>query len=359
MSRPGLIFFIHLMLTLSADAAEPGRQQDAIRLALAGDVMLARGVNQAIRTKGPDWPWGDVQALLRNADLAIANLECVLGRKGNEFMPRRVFYFRAGTQAAEALHRAGIDAVSLANNHALDYRADGLRETRRLLAQRGIAFAGAGEDLQQTQQIAWLEAGGMRIVLIAFADHFREYAATNQSAGINYIQVSTEPARFAIVKQLLAGARSQGADLIIFSMHWGPNMNRIPLPGFRDFAHAVIDAGADIFHGHSAHIFQGIEFYKRGVILYDTGDLVDDYYVYPQHQNDQQLLFLIEAAAGRIIRLELIPLKIAAAQVNHARGPDYDQIYQRISDLSRAFNTDIKNLGSRLIATPAQKHNPD
>lgn len=353
MSRVGLIF-IQLILNFCAVAAEPVRQLDTIRLALAGDVMLARGVNEAIRLNGPDWPWGNVRPLLRSADLAIANLECVLGHKGNEFMPRRVFYFRAGTQAADALHRAGIDAVSLANNHALDFRADGLMETQRLLAQRRIAFAGAGKDRQQAQQIAWLEAKGMRVALIAFADHFREYAATDESAGINQIQVSTDPAQFAVVTGLITEARSQGAGLIIFSMHWGPNMNRIPQSGFDEFAHAVIEAGADIFHGHSAHIFQGIEFYKQGVILYDTGDLVDDYYVYPQHRNDQQLLFLIDAAPGQIKRLELIPLKIANAQVNRATGSDYEQIYQRIRNLSSPFGTDIKNLGASLIASPSR-----
>ena len=314
--------------------------------------MLARGVTAAIREKGISWPWGNVLPLLQNADLTLANLECVIGRKGNEFMPRRVFYFRADNKAADALSMAGIDFVSLANNHAIDFRGKGLMETRRLLDQKNITFTGAGKDQQQAQEIAFIDVKGIRVAMIAFADHFKEYSARKTKPGINYITVGSDT---TLVKDLISQAKKEGADLIIFSMHWGPNMNRIPLPGFVEFAHAVIDAGVDIFHGHSAHVFQGIEFYNKGVILYDTGDLVDDYYVYPKFRNDQQLLFQINVSAEQIERVELIPLKISAAQVNLAAGTDFEEIYQRIKDLSLPFGTEVSKQDGRLIAYGTNK----
>lgn len=323
-------------------------------LVLGGDVMLARGVDHAMRTHGPRHPWGDVLPLLREADLLFVNLECTIGRRGNPFMPRRVFYFRASELAADALAEAGIHGVSLANNHAMDYRAESLRETRRLLGERGILTVGAGEDLEDASRPVVLEHDGLRLAVVAFADHFAEYGATEAEPGINHVPVSLAAVHFDRVRAAVAAARATGADFVLFTMHWGPNMNHVPRPGFPAFARAVIDAGADIFHGHSAHVFQGIEFHGGGVILYDTGDLVDDYYVYPEHRNDQQLLFRIPLAAGRPIRrVELVPLLIADAQVNRATAADYQVIRERIARLSEPFGTAVHDEGGQLIAYPA------
>jgi poly-gamma-glutamate capsule biosynthesis protein CapA/YwtB (metallophosphatase superfamily) len=88
------------------------------------------------------------------------------------------------------------------------------------------------------------------------------------------------------VEHSIQPARATGADLVVFSIHWGPNMRQAPPDEFKQFARAVLDAGADIFHGHSAHIFQGIEIYKGKPILYDIGDLIDDYYVDIVNKND-------------------------------------------------------------------------
>jgi poly-gamma-glutamate synthesis protein (capsule biosynthesis protein) len=151
------------------------------------------------------------------------------------------------------------------------------------------------------------------------------------------------------VREGIQAARDAGADLVVFSIHWGPNMRQVPSPGFVTFAHAVMDAGADIFHGHSAHIFQGIEIYKGKPILYDTGDLIDDYYVDPKLRNDQQLLFLLTATSQGVERIELIPLLISYMQVNRATGDDFDEIAERIRRLSADMGTEIRQEGDRLV----------
>jgi poly-gamma-glutamate synthesis protein (capsule biosynthesis protein) len=317
--------------------------------------MLGRLVDQVIQEKGPRYIWGDVLPLLQKPELTFANLECVITKNGEPFRPRRVFYFRAQPQAVKALTLAGIDYLSVANNHAMDFREGGLLETIHHLDAHGIAHAGAGKNLAEATRPAFLKAGGIKIGVVAFADHFREYGAGISSPGTNIIKINLRKKNFQRIGKAIQSARNDGADLVIFSIHWGPNMRQEPTRKFIEFAHAVMDTGADIFHGHSAHIFQGIEIYKGKPILYDTGELIDDYYVDPVLRNDQQLLFLITVTPQGPQRIELIPLLIDEMQVNRAKGPDFSRIKERIVRLSQPFRTGIYQEGDRLVIHVDQK----
>lgn len=327
---------------------------NTITLALAGDVMLGRMVNEAILKKGPAYPWGDVLPLVREADLALINLECVIAASGEPFQPPRVFSFRAAPEAVEVLTLAGVDHVTLSNNHAMDFQAAALLETIEHLDAAGIAHAGAGAHATAASAHALLEAGGIRVGVVAFADHFEEYAASQSEPGTNVIPISLEDLHFDRVRTSIDEAR-QEADLVVFSIHWGPNMRHVPTSGFRDFARAVMDAGADVFHGHSAHIFQGIEIHNGKPIFYDTGDLIDDYYVDEEHKNDQQLLFLVHADRDSVVGIELVPLVISRMQVNLATGAALEEISDRIITLSTPMGTHIERRGERLVVLLADR----
>jgi hypothetical protein len=330
------------------DAPAKPRPPPRVRLAFGGDVMLARSVSAALRTHGPSYVWGDVLPLLLEPDLTLVNLECVIAESGKRFEPRRVFYFRAVPEALDALTLADIDYVNLANNHALDYGAPALLETLQRLDQAGIAHAGAGRNLAQAEQPALLETRGVKLAAVAFADHFDLYAATADRVGTNVISIDTTGPDFDRVVRSIERARRMGADIVVFSIHWGPNMRVAPTAGFVSFAHAVMDAGADIFHGHSAHVFQGVELYRGKPILFDTGDLVDDYAVDDELRNDQQLLFVVEGTGEGGWRVELIPLLIDDMQVRRAPARDFDQITRRVQYLSARWGTRFEVAGDRL-----------
>jgi poly-gamma-glutamate synthesis protein (capsule biosynthesis protein) len=337
-----------LALALLPGSCE-GDDAKPVTLAFGGDVMLARQVTRALGEKGPRHVWGDVLPLLRGADLALVNLECCIAESGAPFMPRRVFYFRAAPVAVDALTAAGIDYVSLANNHAMDYEAPALLETIRRLDAAGIAHAGAGANRAAAARPALLEAGGMRVGVVSCADHFRAYGATEREPGTHLVRISTEKEHFAPVRRALKAARAAGAGFVVFSVHWGPNMRQVPTEQFREYARAVIDAGADVFHGHSAHVFQGIEVHHGKPILYDTGDLLDDYRVDERKRNDLQLLFLLKVKDGRVRRIELVPLKIAHKQVNVARGADRAEVHRRMRRLCADMGTKLRVWRERLV----------
>ena len=134
-------------------------------LNLAGDVMLGRGVNEALAELRPEEVWGDMLPLLLEGDLRIVNLECAITTHKRPWTRTpKVFHFRADPRAVEVLSAARIDAVSLANNHTLDFEERGLLDTIAHLRAAGIAWAGAGANAEEASRPAILEAGGERAV---------------------------------------------------------------------------------------------------------------------------------------------------------------------------------------------------
>jgi poly-gamma-glutamate synthesis protein (capsule biosynthesis protein) len=216
------------------------------------------------------------------------------------------------------------------------------------LDEKGIARAGAGRNLVEAARPALLPAGGIRVGVLSFTDNEPGWAASATSPGINYLPVTLAEQHFGRVREGIAAARAAGADLVIFENHWGPNMRLRPPPAFRDFAEAVIDAGADIFVGHSAHVLQGIEIYRRP-IFFDLGDFVDDYAIDPILRNDRGLLFLLAADATGVRRLELVPTLIERHQVNRAKGAERDAIAARIVALADEMGTVVRDAGGRLV----------
>ncbi len=136
--------------------------------------------------------------------------------------------------------------------------------------------------------------------------------------------------------------------MVIFTIHWGPNMRVRPMPNFREFARAVLDAGADVFWGHSAHLVQGIEIYKGKPILYDTGDFIDDYTVDEWERNDLSALFLVNIITPVVHSLELVPVRISNMQVNLATGLDREWFTKRVMRLCQEMGTEIVSGPDRL-----------
>ena len=316
-----------------------------ITVALVGDVMLGRGVNETLRSMRPEEPWGDVLPALGSADLRIANLECAItGHDRPWTRTPKVFHFRADPRAVEVLRAARIDACSLANNHTLDFEQQGLLDTLRHLEAAGIRYAGAGRAREEAARPAFLTArtnGTRRVALLAFTDNEPPFAAGPDRPGTNYLPVSMEPQVLRRVEAAVEQARGAGADVVVFSNHWGPNMVERPNQLFRRFARAVIDRGADVYYGHSAHVFQGVEIYKGKLILYDAGDFIDDYAVGERLRNDRSFVFRVSLEGRELRRLQLLPVSLQYARVELARGGEREAILGRMVDLSAEMGTNL------------------
>ncbi|MCC6069489.1 CapA family protein [Massilia sp. GCM10020059] len=328
-----------------------------VRVVFGGDVMLGRTVAAWIRRFGPHYPLKGVARQLRDADLAVVNLECAITESLQRWKGEpKAFYFGAPLAAVNALSDAGIDLVSLANNHILDYEFEGLADTLWQLHAQGIANAGAGADIGEALAPAVIERKGSRFAMVAMCDHQADFAATPDRPGMAYIDFADESEALDLIEKVLAPVRNAGADWPILSLHWGPNMVPEPSPLFRRIAHAAIEMGWKILFGHSAHIFQGIEFYRGCPILYAAGDLVDDYAVDPVLRNDHQLLYDMEIDNGAVQRILLHPVFIGDCQARPATGAQFDFIARRITALSDAMGTKVNRFHEKLWidAAPAR-----
>ncbi|MBI4544617.1 MAG: CapA family protein, partial [Gemmatimonadetes bacterium] len=260
----------------------------------------------------------------------------------------KVFHFGAPPEAVEVLRAAGIRLVCLAINHVLDFEEQGLFDTLAHLDAAGIARAGAGPDAAEAARPAVLQAGGVRVGLIAFTDNEPDWEAEPGRPGVNYMAIQPEPRALARVGDAAAAARSMGAEFVILSLHWGPNMVERPPAQFREFAHGALQRGVDLVHGHSAHIFQGVELSGSKPILYDTGDFLDDYAVDPMLRNDHSFLFLLELDEGRARQLRMLPVRLQYARVDLARGAELEEILERMLRLSAELGTALERAGGEL-----------
>ncbi len=320
-----------------------------ITLGLVGDVMLGRGVARAIEVYGVDHPLGEVAPLLANADLTFANLECAFTKRliRREEGSGKAWYFRADPGYVEVLRRAGFDAVSIANNHVGDYGNVGLLDTVQTLEAAGIAHAGAGADLSAAMAPARLTRRGWRVSLLAFADHPAVWAAGPSTPGIRFLSI--DDGGLTRARASIAAERVH-ADIIVVSMHWGPNLRVRPEPRVRAFARGLVEAGADVVWGHSAHVVHGVEWVHGRPILYDTGDLVDDYVVDPQVRNDLGGVFLVRARRGAIDSVEIVPTRILGMRALPAEGVERDRALGRLAALCGELGTAAEVVDGRLRA---------
>lgn len=312
-------------------------------IAFVGDVMLGRGVNAEIWQRPPEYAWGDTLPVLREADTVIANLECAItSHQGAWSGSPKTFFFRGEPRVVEVLQVGNIGCVSLANNHTLDFGERGLRDTVKYLSKAGIAYVGAGKNETEAAAPVVFSAGSFRVAMIALTDNEPPFAAGPRTPGTNYFDLSDEKKALDKLAIMMAAAGQSGADVTVLSLHWGPNMVTIPPEHFRRFARAAIDMGVDIVHGHSAHVFQGVERYQGGLILYDTGDFLDDYAIDPVYRNDWSFIFLVDVEIRGVSRLRMLPVRLAYAQVNMAEGADTRDIKDRMKVLSQEFETPLE-----------------
>ena len=313
--------------------------QSQMTLLFVGDVMLGRLVNAALQEQSPAYPWGDTLALFQQADVRFCNLEYVISDWGTPLSATpKAFHFRSDAKNIEVLTAARIDAVSLANNHVLDFDYEGLFHTMGNLEAAGIQYAGAGTTITEASDPAIWEVKRKQLGLIAFTDNEPGWEATEEQPGVLYVPITLKDQRAVKLLELVRKTKAL-VDVLIVSAHWGPNWGDDPPAEHIPFAHALIDAGADVIFGHSGHVVRGIELYREKPILYCTGDFVDDYAVDEIERNDQSCMFVVEIDGQRISRLLLYPTVIEAFQARRAKQNERKVIVARMQRLCRKLNT--------------------
>ena len=316
------------------------------RLALAGDTMLGRGVAERLRTDpGATLVAPEVVEAVASADLFVLNLECCISERGERLAdPRKQFFFRAPPIAAERLAELGVDAVTLANNHALDYGPVALLDTLDHLDRAGIAHVGAGADVDAARASATIAADAARLRVVAASDHPADCAAQPGRPGIAYADLRAGEVPAWLLEA--AHPNSRG-DAVLVTPHWGPNMRAEPLAVVHRAAAAIVAAGATLVAGHSAHVFQGV----AGRVLYDLGDFVDDYALDGDLRNDLGLLWLVTIDDSGPRHLEALPLKLEYCHTRLATGDDAAWVVRRLRALCARLGTEVRHEEGRCLVS--------
>ena len=237
-----------------------------ITLAFAGDVHFTERTLRLLRD--PDSAFGPIATILGRADIAMVNLESAVTTRGTP-EPKR-FHFRAPPTAYQAVKAAGVDVVSLANNHALDYGRVGLADTLSSAATAAMPVVGAGRNATEAYR-AWITTvKGVRIAFLGMsqiAELSGPWAATSNRSGIAYAFDGSRAA--AAVR----AARAE-ADVVVVFMHWGQEYHECPTAQMQSLAKRMADAGASVIVGTHAHLLLGDGWLGRTFVAYGLSNFL-------------------------------------------------------------------------------------
>lgn len=328
-----------------------GEGAPEVRVGFVGDLMLGRGVDATHRNQPPTELWGDVLPWLEDLDGVVGNLECCLSNRGRP-RPGRTYQFRASPDwAVPALLEGNVAGVSLANNHVLDYGLEAFQDTQQHLDDAFIKHAGAGESLRAAIQPVEVTLGELSIAMIGLTDQAPGYAAGPNQPGTAFAQIGLTRTARPLMHAAVTKAVRLNPDLVVASLHWGPNWVTRPADRYQGFAHWLIDHGVDVVHGHSAHVVQGVELYDGCPILHDTGDFVDDYAVKSELRNDRSFLFELGLTKTGVVSVRLRPVEIVNRRVTQAEPAAAEWLRDVMRERSAGFGTEFTREGLDLVVT--------
>jgi len=311
----------------AASAGVPEQTGPAeITLAFAGDVHFS-GRNEAL-LDDPATAFGPVTEVLSAADVAMVNLESAVTTRGTE-EPKR-FHFRAPEAAYAAVLAAGVDVVSIGNNHALDYGRVGLADTIQFAAAAGVPAVGAGSNAAEAYRPWITTVKGTRIAFLGFsqiAELASSWAAKDDKAGIA-MAMDTARATAAV------RAAKAEADVVVVYVHWGYEGQQCPNGEQKRFAKVVADAGATMVVGTHSHLLLGDGWLGSTFVQYGLGNFV--WWRNDAWSNDTGVL-QVTLLGNKITKTELVPALIdrKTGQPIPTSGSESDRISKKYAGLRK------------------------
>jgi len=326
-------FIIFLVITFCICSQISADEGKLVTMIAVGDVMLSRGVGNRIAQFGPEFPFAPTAHLLQSCDVAFANLESPISMLGKP-MERKEVLFRAAPKSVLGLMYAGIDVVSLGNNHALDYGEDALFETMDILAKNRISYTGVGMNGKAAHRPANIAIKNTKISFLAYSANF--YLTVEAAEGKAGVAVIRKEQLKADIKKA-----KEWADIVVVSFHWGWEYSNHPTDRDKEIAHLVIDAGADLVIGHHPHVIQGVETYNGGLICYSLGNFIFDQDNEITHRG---LILRCAFSKGGIKEAELLPIQIDPKEFRPrlASNETRQSILEEVKKLSADLGTKLQ-----------------
>ena len=313
----------------------------SVSIVAGGDLMADQGVASFIQTYGANAVLAGVEPLLSHADLAFVNLESPLSDKGTRQAWKDVT-FEGDPRMAPALASAGVDVVTMANNHAMDYGASALLDTISRLKRVHVAVVGAGANATAALAPAIIERHGIKVAFLGYSDVLPAGYVAGSGPGI-------APARSDMTKVIddIRAAKAK-ADFVVVAFHWGVEYDQTPNPDQVAEGHAAIDAGADLVMASHPHVLEGVEAYHGGLIAYSLGDFV---FEHSSRETGETVLITTDVSKTQITA-KLTPVYLSSQGIPKVvKGYDAAVILKRMQDLSRQLHTTVVVTGDTAMVS--------
>jgi len=283
------------------DTSIPHRKALAVPVVISwvGDIYLAGSVAWLARLRGMDYVLGDVADTLKADSLTVGNLECSVSTTGKPEKWKQ-YTFQAPPALLDGLKSNGVDMVSLANNHMLDYGKEALVEMVGHLRDAGILFGGAGVDTDSAGAPASATIAGRKVAVVCFSRVVPtgHWYAGEDSPGV---AGAYDPERLL---QSIARGRDSGATVAVY-LHWGKEKQSSPEPYQRVLAHQCIEAGASLVVGSHPHVVQGFEYYRGRLIAYSLGN-----FIFSNRDNRPSMILETEFVGDSLTSARVIPCRV-------------------------------------------------
>lgn len=349
------------VLAQSGTAAAPKSGEPSVTIAAAGDTVLGFNLQDHFdaqlalgRTREElfDLYFQGVRGLLGRADIAVVNLECPFTGRGDKLAKN--FNFRARPEMVEMLKRAGIAAVSVANNHAMDYGVDGMHDTRQTLDDAGIGHFGTGDTLEEARRPLIVERNGLRVGFLGYyfqnaADMVEpaEIYALADRPGVAGCYTDLDQIK-AMVGEDIA-ALVPAVDAVIPFFHWGKEGKYVVGDYQVEIAHLCVRQGARAVLGSHPHRLHGVEVFDGAPIFYSLGN-----FVYGGIKNPEDPLTMVAQLRldRRRVEAEVVPVRYTdwpdvPFQPSVLEGAERQKAIARIAELSRGFQRTLPMLKAR------------
>ena len=328
-----------------------------VTIAAVGDLMMSSWIIDYVNENGVHYPFDSTRAELTSADIAIANLEAPLTDSGERFEDKK-FTFKVPPHFVEGIAGAGIDVVTMANNHIVDFGCQGLMNTLDILSDAGIKACGAGANRHQACAPTFMDVNNVRVAFVGFSMTYPDdFWATTDNCGTCY---PTEELLFEVISEC-----ERQADFTVASFHWGSEKSIRPKQYQVEFGRKAIDFGADLVLGHHPHVLQGLEIYKGKLIAYSLGN-----YVFASYSNVARTSIILRTKidAGGLVLAKLSPINVHNAVINfqpqQLEGLAIRAVLDELNTLSAPLNDgkvlideDGYILPAKIFASPA--HNDE
>lgn len=317
-----------------------GNNDVTVSISFAGDVMMDSYFADYIQNYGVDYSWESVSPLLQEADITAVNLETCVSDQGKS-LKKKGYGFRSQAETLQGLANAGIDIVNVANNHTYDYGKTAFLDTLLNLKQYGIDYVGGGNNIKEALEVKVMTKDKLRIGFLSASEVSPAYSRADETkAGVAFYSQS----EYTYILEAVKAAKEK-CDLLMVMLHWGAEYQDKPSESQINFAHDLIDNGADAVVGQHAHVLQGIEIYKEKPILYNIGNFV---FLKRNEKAGKTGVFNLNFTNDHFVNGHIAPVFIDHCKAN-LLAQDNDmkkEIINQISSLSAQFETEISEEGT-------------